>query len=175
MTSQAVESEHRKTLRLDVRFNAGLREPGSSQRFEVEVIDLSMTGFRFETSFTLKSPYPCAHHARFSSSMRRCVSATIVVFRRSGARCAAVVCGAPTPCARPLLSTSSAGAQVPTQTFIFAWQVQAEKMDRGIQKKHRDPVAPVVGTRIPACHDSERSIAATHHSPCRRPRILANW
>ena len=55
MASQVLESEHRKTLRLDVRFNAGLREPGSSQRFEVEVIDLSMTGFRFETSFTLKS------------------------------------------------------------------------------------------------------------------------
>jgi PilZ domain len=55
MASQALKSEHRKTLRLDVRFHAGLREPGSAQKFEVEVIDLSMTGFRFETSFTLRA------------------------------------------------------------------------------------------------------------------------
>lgn len=55
MASHALKGEHRRTLRLDVRFNAGLREPGSAQRFEVEVIDLSMTGFRFETSFTLKA------------------------------------------------------------------------------------------------------------------------
>lgn len=54
MASRAFSGEHRRTLRLDVRFVAGLREPGSSQKFEVEVIDLSMTGFRFETSFTLK-------------------------------------------------------------------------------------------------------------------------
>jgi PilZ domain len=54
MASRAFSGEHRRTLRLDVRFVAGLREPGTSQKFEVEVIDLSMTGFRFETSFTLK-------------------------------------------------------------------------------------------------------------------------
>jgi PilZ domain len=41
-------------MRLDVRFNACLREPGSAQKFEVDVIDLSMTGFRFETSFTIR-------------------------------------------------------------------------------------------------------------------------
>ncbi len=54
MASNALLSEHRRTVRLDVRFNACLREPGSSQKFEVDVIDLSMTGFRFETSFTIR-------------------------------------------------------------------------------------------------------------------------
>ena len=54
MASSPVPDEHRNTTRLNVRFAAGLREPGSSQKFEVDVIDLSMTGFRFETSFTLK-------------------------------------------------------------------------------------------------------------------------
>ena len=54
MASSPALNEHRNTTRLDVRFNAGLREPGSSQKFSVDVIDLSMTGFRFETSFTLK-------------------------------------------------------------------------------------------------------------------------
>lgn len=54
MASYALPSEHRRTVRLDVRFNACLREPGSSQKFEVEVIDLSMSGFRFETSFTIR-------------------------------------------------------------------------------------------------------------------------
>ena len=54
MASVFAPDEHRNTMRLDVRFNACLREPGSAQKFEVDVIDLSMTGFRFETSFTLK-------------------------------------------------------------------------------------------------------------------------
>ncbi|CAN5215965.1 hypothetical protein BH09PSE3_BH09PSE3_09810 [soil metagenome] len=45
--------DNRRALRLDVRLAAGLREPGSSQRFDVDVIDLSMVGFRCETSFTL--------------------------------------------------------------------------------------------------------------------------
>ena len=54
MASNALPTEHRKTMRLDVRFQACLREPGSSQKFEVDVIDLSMTGFRFETSFTIR-------------------------------------------------------------------------------------------------------------------------
>ena len=54
MASSAPSSEHRNTMRLDVRFNACLREPGSAQKFEVDVIDLSMTGFRFETSFTIR-------------------------------------------------------------------------------------------------------------------------
>lgn len=55
MASRAWKGDHRRTLRLDVHFSAGLREPGTSLRFPVEVIDLSMTGFRFETSFTLKA------------------------------------------------------------------------------------------------------------------------
>jgi PilZ domain len=54
MASNAQSSEHRTTMRLDVRFHACLREPGSAQKFEVDVIDLSMTGFRFETSFTIR-------------------------------------------------------------------------------------------------------------------------
>jgi hypothetical protein len=41
-------------MRLDVRLAAGLREPGTSQKFEVTIIDLSVTGFRCETSFNLK-------------------------------------------------------------------------------------------------------------------------
>lgn len=52
--SHALPNEHRRTVRLDVRFSACLREPGSSQKFDVEVIDLSMYGFRFETSFTIR-------------------------------------------------------------------------------------------------------------------------
>ena len=44
MASNALTSEHRKTMRLDVRFNACLREPGSAQKFEVDVIDLSIHG-----------------------------------------------------------------------------------------------------------------------------------
>jgi hypothetical protein len=43
----------RRALRLDVAFNAGLREPGST-RFQISVVDLSVTGFRCETSFTLR-------------------------------------------------------------------------------------------------------------------------
>jgi PilZ domain len=54
MASNPLPSEHRRTIRLDVKLSACLREPGSSQKFEVDVIDLSMTGFRFETSFTIK-------------------------------------------------------------------------------------------------------------------------
>ena len=54
MANYALPYEHRRTMRLDVCFNAGLREPGSAHKFEVDVIDLSMTGFRFETSFTIK-------------------------------------------------------------------------------------------------------------------------
>jgi len=54
MRTSGLRSDARRTMRLDVRLHAGLREPGSAQKFEVEVIDLSMTGMRFETSFTLK-------------------------------------------------------------------------------------------------------------------------
>ncbi len=53
MASPALRRDHRRAERLDVRLAAGLREPGSSQRFEVDVVDLSVVGFRCETSFTL--------------------------------------------------------------------------------------------------------------------------
>jgi len=46
--------EARRAERQGVGMTATLREPGSSQRFEVDVIDMSMTGFRCETSFTLR-------------------------------------------------------------------------------------------------------------------------
>lgn len=54
----ALKRDNRHALRLDVRLQAGLREPGSAQRFEVDVIDLSVTGFRCETSFTLAIGQP---------------------------------------------------------------------------------------------------------------------
>ncbi len=44
--------EGRRADRLDVVIKAGLREHGTT-KFEVKVIDLSVTGFRCETSFTL--------------------------------------------------------------------------------------------------------------------------
>jgi len=47
-------------MRFDVRFAAGLREPGTSQRFSVDIIDLSVSGFRCETSFTL-NPGQCVY------------------------------------------------------------------------------------------------------------------
>ena len=45
--------DHRSTLRLDVKVTAWLREQGSSFKFDVDVIDLSMTGFRISTSAKL--------------------------------------------------------------------------------------------------------------------------
>ncbi len=50
----ALRNDNRRAMRLDVRLSAGLREPGSAQKFEVDIIDLSVTGFRCETSFTLR-------------------------------------------------------------------------------------------------------------------------
>lgn len=52
--SAALRSDNRRAMRLDVRLSAGLREPGTFQKFEVSIIDLSITGFRCETSFNLK-------------------------------------------------------------------------------------------------------------------------
>ncbi len=49
----ALQRDQRRATRLDVRLHAGLREAHSSQKFEIDVIDLSITGFRCETSFTL--------------------------------------------------------------------------------------------------------------------------
>lgn len=48
------DREPRRAERLRVRMDAGLREPGSSLRFDVDVVDLSVVGFRCETSFTLR-------------------------------------------------------------------------------------------------------------------------
>ena len=40
-------------MRLDVAFEAFLREPGST-KFQIEVIDLSAVGFRCKTNFVLR-------------------------------------------------------------------------------------------------------------------------
>lgn len=45
-------SENRRALRKPVRLKARLRERGTS-KFLIDVVDLSTTGFRCETSFTL--------------------------------------------------------------------------------------------------------------------------
>lgn len=45
--------DNRYAARLDVKLEAALRELGSSQRFDIEFEDLSLTGFRFTTSFRL--------------------------------------------------------------------------------------------------------------------------
>jgi hypothetical protein len=50
--SMASHSEARRADRIDVAFPAQLREAGTT-KFEVKVIDLSVTGFRCETSFTM--------------------------------------------------------------------------------------------------------------------------
>ncbi len=44
--------EHRHALRRAVKMKAHLRDRGNT-RFEIEVVDLSVTGFRAQTSFTL--------------------------------------------------------------------------------------------------------------------------
>ena len=44
--------EHRRSLRKAVKMRARLRDRGQT-KFEVDVLDLSATGFRAETSFTL--------------------------------------------------------------------------------------------------------------------------
>ncbi len=44
--------DHRRALRKPVKMRAHLRDRGTT-RFEIEVVDLSMTGFRAETGFTL--------------------------------------------------------------------------------------------------------------------------
>jgi PilZ domain len=49
----ASTSEARRTERYDLAFQANLREPGAT-RFTIFVKDLSVTGFRCETSFNLK-------------------------------------------------------------------------------------------------------------------------
>jgi len=46
--------DNRYATRLDVKLNAVLREMGSSQKFTIDIIDLSLTGFRCETAFRLQ-------------------------------------------------------------------------------------------------------------------------
>lgn len=53
MRPQLARRDNRYAARLDVRLEAVLRELGSSQRFDIDVEDLSLTGFRFTTSFRL--------------------------------------------------------------------------------------------------------------------------
>jgi hypothetical protein len=45
-------SEQRRALRRPVKLRAKLRDRGQT-RFEIDITDLSLTGFRAETSFTL--------------------------------------------------------------------------------------------------------------------------
>lgn len=44
--------DHRRALRKSVKMRAHLRDRGQT-RFEIDVVDLSQSGFRAETSFTL--------------------------------------------------------------------------------------------------------------------------
>lgn len=53
MRQQVSRRDNRYAARLDVKLDAALRELGSSQRFDIHVEDLSLTGFRFNTSFRL--------------------------------------------------------------------------------------------------------------------------
>lgn len=51
-SSPLLGSEQRKALRRPVKMRAKLRDRGQT-RFEIDITDLSATGFRAETSFTL--------------------------------------------------------------------------------------------------------------------------
>ena len=53
MGTVARRYDHRRTLRLDVQVTAWLREQGSSFKFDVDIIDLSVAGFRFQTGARL--------------------------------------------------------------------------------------------------------------------------
>jgi PilZ domain len=55
MRVREMRRDNRYATRLDVRVTAVLREYGSSQRFEVDLHDLSLTGFRCRTSFRLNA------------------------------------------------------------------------------------------------------------------------
>lgn len=45
--------EGRRTARYEMKFRASLREQGTS-KFDVTILDLSVTGFRFKCSFNLR-------------------------------------------------------------------------------------------------------------------------
>jgi PilZ domain len=51
-TLTAWDHDGRRAERLDVRMKASLREAGLT-RFDVDVIDMSVTGFRIKTAYTL--------------------------------------------------------------------------------------------------------------------------
>lgn len=53
MRQQLARRDNRYAARLDVKLEATLRELGSSQKFDIDVTDMSLTGFRFSTSFRL--------------------------------------------------------------------------------------------------------------------------
>lgn len=53
MQARPARRDNRYAARLDVKVSAVLREHGSSQRFEVDLEDLSLTGFRCHTGFRL--------------------------------------------------------------------------------------------------------------------------
>lgn len=51
--AKSSSSENRRALRKGVRLKGKLRDRGTTTAFAVDVTDLSTTGFRCETSFTL--------------------------------------------------------------------------------------------------------------------------
>lgn len=53
MRQSVSRRDNRYAARLDVKLSATLREMGSSKRFDVQVEDLSLTGFRCTTTFRL--------------------------------------------------------------------------------------------------------------------------
>jgi hypothetical protein len=46
-------SEARRARRIELAFRASIREPGTT-RFEISIKDISVTGFRFASSFSLR-------------------------------------------------------------------------------------------------------------------------
>ncbi len=54
MRIQSVRRDNRYSTRLDVKLNAALRELGSPKKFTIDIIDLSLTGLRFDTAFRLQ-------------------------------------------------------------------------------------------------------------------------
>jgi len=54
MRVRTVRRDNRYSTRLDVKLNAALREMGSASKFTIDIIDLSLTGFRCETAFRLQ-------------------------------------------------------------------------------------------------------------------------
>ena len=51
-SASSATDDHRRALRKSVKMRAHLRDRGQT-KFEIDVVDLSQSGFRAETSFTL--------------------------------------------------------------------------------------------------------------------------